>query len=190
MLEAVNGCVALAAMNAGAPQPTATGAVGFAICNPATKVSVKFNPVRATLPTAVFWMVKTNVVVPFNATFGAPNAFVRVGRGLTLTQAPVVLVPLVALLVTTARKLDSPPILAVPLVLLATGQVPIVGEADVVTLTSMVQAVAGVTIWRPVTEMLPDAGVAVTVPPLQLPANPFGVAMTKPSGRVSVKLNV
>ena len=50
----------------------------------------------------------------------------------TVTHAPVVLVPLVALLETEAVMLVSVPRLALPLVLLACGQTPTVGAAAVV----------------------------------------------------------
>jgi hypothetical protein len=109
----------------------------------------------------------------------------------TVTQAPVVLVPPpAALLVTAAVTLVVAEMLALPLVLLACGQVPVVGVGVVVTSTVIVQVVAGFTIWRLATVIVLAPPVAVTVPPEQVPPT-FGVAaIRKPAGRVSVKLKV
>ncbi len=85
--EAVKGCVALAAVNVGAPQFIEVGAGGLAMLMPEVRVSVKFWPVRATLPAAVLAIVKVSVVVPFTATFAAPKAFVKVGRDCTVKFA-------------------------------------------------------------------------------------------------------
>jgi hypothetical protein len=76
-----------------------------------------------------------------------------------------------------------------PFVLLASGQLPIVGAAAVVTSTVMVQVVAGFTIWRLVTTIVWASALAVTPPPVHVPPT-FGTAATlSPEGKVSVKLN-
>ena len=111
---------------------------------------------------------------------------------LTVTQAPVVLVPLVALLLTEAVMLVSVPRLPLPLVLLACGHTPTVGLAAVVTSTVRVQVVAGLVIWLLVMVMLPLPATAVREPPPRVQVPPtFGVgAITSPAGKVSVKLKV
>jgi hypothetical protein len=76
-----------------------------------------------------------------------------------------------------------------PLVLLAWGQVPTVGVAEVVMGTVMVQLVEAAAICLPVTTTEPVPGVAVTDPPAQVPPT-APVPTTRPAGKVSVKLNV
>lgn len=93
MLLAVNGCVALAAVNTGEPQFELDGAAGLVICSPACKVSVNDCPVCATLFVPVFAMAKVNVVVPFKAMSVAPNAFVSIGRDCTVKLAVFETVP-------------------------------------------------------------------------------------------------
>src|SRR6185436_19724168 len=110
----------------------------------------------------------------------------------TDTQAPVVLVPLVALLLTEAVMLVNVPRLPLPLVLLACGHTPTVGLAAVVTSTVNVQLVAGLVIWLLVMVMLPLPATAVREPPpsVQVPPTLGVAAITRPVGNVSVKLNV
>jgi hypothetical protein len=154
---------------------------------PAGNVSVK-EKVCVGLPESCV-TVKIKLVTPPTPRF-ALNALLTVGAAaFTVTQAPVVLVPLVALFVTAAVMLVRPEIALLPLVLFTCGHAPIVGVALVVTGTTIVHVVAGLTIWRPVTTMLLLPAVAVTPPPLQVPVTAPPVA-TKPAGKVSVKLNV
>jgi hypothetical protein len=75
------------------------------------------------------------------------KALVNTGvAAVTVTHAPVVLVPLVALLLTAAVMLVVALMLPVPLVLLACGQVPVVGVVLLVTGTMMVQLVCALVI--------------------------------------------
>lgn len=114
------------------------------------------------------------------------NAFVNTGTAaLTVTHAPVVLVPLVALLVTVGVMLVGAVMLALPLVLFTCGQLPNAGVELLVTGTMMVQVLAGFTIWRPATAMTLLPAVAVTVPPLQVPVTAPPLARS-PAGSVSV----
>ena len=162
---------------------------GVATTSPAGRVSVKLK-VWVGLP--VGWVtLKVRVCDP--PTVSAPaNALSTTGTAaLTVTQAPVVLVPPpAALLVTLAVALVNSDRLPLPLVLLACGHVPTVGDAAVVTRTVIVQAVAGLTICRLVTVIVPLPAVAVTLPPLQVPPTVDGLATTSPGGRESVKLKV
>ena len=88
----------------------------------------------------------------------------------TVTQAPALgVTPLVALGVIAAVILVVVPMLLFVLAFGANVQAPIVGVAEVVTDTMIVQDVAGLTIWRPATTMLPLPAAAVTVPPVQVP---------------------
>ena len=75
------------------------------------------------------------------------NAFVSTGTAaLTVTHAPVVLVPLLALLEIVDVMLAVAVIFELPLVLLTCGQLPNVGVALLVTGTMMVHVLAGFTI--------------------------------------------
>ena len=108
-----------------------------------------------------------------------------------MTHAPVVLVPPpAALFATLAVIFVVLPILALPLVLFAWGQVPTVGAAAVDTATSIVQLVSGLVICRFATAIIPLPAVAVTLPPVHDPPTVEGVATTNPDGRLSVKLKV
>ena len=81
------------------------------------------------------------------------------------------------------------PPLAAPFVLFACGHIPTVGTAAVVTSTVIVQVVAGFTICRPATVIVPDPAAAVTDPPVQVPPTFGTAATTRPAGRLSTKLN-
>ena len=72
--------------------------------------------------------------------------------------------------------------------LAAFGQLATVGVPEVVILTVIVQLVCTLVMVRLATTMLPLPAVAVTVPPAQVPPTTDGVAITRPAGRVSVKL--
>ena len=118
---------------------------GVAMTRPLGKVSVKLK-VCVGLPAGCV-TVKVMVWLPPMVRPPA-KVLLRLGvAAVTVTQAPVVLVPLVALLVTEAVRLVGVPRLVLPLVLLACGQTPTVALAAVVTLTVMVQLVWALVIW-------------------------------------------
>lgn len=165
-----------------------TAGVG-ASTNPAGSVSVKLKACVG-LPVGCV-TVKVRVDAP--PTVRSPEkALLTCGvAAVTVTQAPVVLVPPpAALLLTLAVMFVVALMLLVPFVLLACGQVPTVGAAAFATRTVMVQEVAGLTICRLVTVIVPLPAVAATLPPLQVPPTVEGEATTKPAGKVSAKLNV
>src|SRR5258708_18406358 len=140
--------------------------LGVAMINAPGKVSVKATPVSATVSGLV--MVKLSVVLLPTMILAAPNALAMDGGATTAIEAEAV-----------------PPVppsteVTLPVVLfLVPAVVP-------VTFTENVHDVLAARV-APVRLMLPDPAVAVMVPPLQLPTKPFGVATTKPAGKVSVK---
>ena len=116
-----------------------------AITSPDGSVSTKLTVWVGLLAGCV--SVKVSVLVPPTAMLAGLKALLNTGvAAITVTHAPVVLVPLVALLLTAALMLVVPLMLLVPLVLLACGQTPAVGVVLLVTGTMMVQVVAGLTI--------------------------------------------
>jgi hypothetical protein len=137
-----------------------------------------------------WFTVKVKFVVP-PMVRSAPNALLTVGlAAVTLTQAPALgVTPLVALGVMAAVILVAVLMLLLVFAFGAKVQAPVVGVAEVVTGTMMVQLVSGLTIWRPATTMLPLPATAVTVPPVQVPVTAAPLA-TKPAGKVSVNVNV
>lgn len=137
------------------------------------------------------WLtVKVKLVVP-PMTRSALKALFKVGLvAVTVTHAPALgVTPLVALGAITAVIFVVVPILLLVLAFGANVQAPTVGVAEVVIGTMIVQDVAGLTIWRPATTMLPLPAAAVTVPPVQVPVTAAPLA-AKPAGNVSVKVNV
>jgi hypothetical protein len=78
-------------------------------------------------------------------------------------------------------------IAAVAFVLAATGQAVVLGVAEAVTGTVIVQLVPAT--WRLETVIVFVPAVAVTVPPVQVPPVP-PAAIVRPAGKVSVKLKV
>ena len=154
---------------------------------PAGKVSVKVNVCVGLL--AGWVIVNVRSVLP-PTTKSPPNTLFTVGTAaFTVTHAPVVLVPLVALLVMAETIFVTLEIALLPLVLFACGHAPMVGVALTITGTIIVQVAAGLTIWRPATTILLLPAAAVTLPPLQVPIAAAPLA-TKPAGNVSVKLKV
>jgi hypothetical protein len=141
---------------------------GVEMTIPGGSVSVKLTPVSATALAAGFVMVKLSEVEPFSGRAATPNNFAIVGGVLTLTLAEAVL-PVPPLVELTA-----------PVVLV---KLP---EAIPVTFTEKVQEEL---IGRdaPTSDALPEPALAVIVPPPQVPINPFGVEITSPAGRLSVK---
>ena len=139
----------------------------------------------------VGWVtVKVRLVLPPTMR-SAANILLTVGTAaVTVTQAPALgVTPLVALGVITAVMFVVVLMLLFVLAFGASVQAPTDGAAAVVIGTMMVQVVAGLTIWRPVTTMLLLPAVAVTVPDVQVPVTAAPLA-TRPAGRVSVKLKV
>src|SRR5882724_622054 len=142
---------------------------GVAITRPAGKASVNATPVSATAFAPGLVMVKVSDVVPLRGTEAAPNALAIDGGATTLMLADAV-----------------PPIppsvdVTFPVVLFC------VPAAVPVTFTAKVHEVldASVAPDRLITFV---ACVAVIVPPPQLPVKPFGVEITRPAGKVSLKL--
>ncbi len=137
--------------------------------------------------------VNTSVVALPSVMLAAPKVLATDGAALTATQAPDPAGPaapppnaasaIAALILVTAL------ICALPLVLATCGQTPSAGVPDVVMLTVMVQVVCALVIVRPATVITLAPAVAVTLPPVQVPPTTDGVAITRPAGKVSVKLN-
>lgn len=114
-------------------------------------------------------IVKDSDVEPLSGIVAAPKAFVNVGAAMTFSVAVLLVKPV------------PPSVEAiVPVVLFfAPSLVP-------VTFTTIVQVLfAALDRADTLIEFAP--AVAVTVPPPQLFTKPFGVATTKPAGRLSVK---
>ncbi len=164
-------------------------AEGVATTRPAGKESVKLK-VWVGLPVGCV-TVNVNVWTPPTVRAPANDLSTAGTAALTVTHAPVTLVPPpAALFATLAVAFVSDERLALPFVLLACGQVPTVGDGADVTSTVIVQLVAGLTIWRPATLIVPLPAVAVIDPPEQVPPTVDGEATTIPAGKVSVKLKV
>ena len=164
---------------------------GVATTKPAGRVSVK---VKVWVGLPVGWAtVKVNVVLPPTGK-SAANALFTVGTaGVTVTHAPALgTTPLVALGVTAAVMLVVVLILLLVLAFGASVHAPTVGAAAVVTSTKSVQVCAGLVIWLLVNVIVLVPATAVRDPPpkVQVPPKLFGVAITRPAGNVSVKLNV
>ena len=141
---------------------------GVATVMPAGKVSVKATPERATAFVAGLVIVKDNVDVPFGTIVAGVNALEIEGGATMLTEADAV--P------------PTPPCADVtfPVVLFC------VPATVPVTFTLKVQeALAAIVAPDKLTMFVPC--VAVIPPPPQLPVRPFGVATTKPAGKVSAK---
>ena len=123
--------------------------------------------------------VKVKVLIPATAIVVGAKALVRIGVALpTVKHCAVTLLVIPAVPVT----------LAAALVLLACGQAPTVGAAAVVTSTVRVQTAVEAIVVLLVMVMLLEPATAVRLPAASkhVPPKPFGVAMTKPAGKVSV----
>jgi hypothetical protein len=119
--------------------------LGAATTSPVGSVSVKLYVWVGLL--AGWVTVNVSTLTPPTTMVVGANALVNTGTAaLTVTHAPVVLVPLVALLAIADVMLVTAVMFASPLVLLASGQVPNVGVVLLVTGTMMVQVLAGLTI--------------------------------------------
>src|SRR5260221_13795688 len=112
-------------------------------------------------------MVKVKLVDPFSGTLAAPNALMITGGATTVIEA--------------LEVFPTPPSVEVTCTLLffTVAVVPVTFTLNVQD--ALVARVA------PDRLTVPEPATAVIVPPPQLPVRPFGVATTKPAGRLSVK---
>jgi len=138
---------------------------GVATSNPAGSVSLNATPLRPIVFGLL--MVKLRLVLPFTGIEAALKALLMVGGLATVMLADAVL-PVPPLVEVTA-----------PVVLFFTP------EVVPVTFTEIEQELLIATVPVP-RATLPLPAAAVTVPP-QVLVSPFGVATTRPAGRVSVK---
>src|SRR6266849_1812902 len=111
-------------------------------------------------------MVKVNDVVPFSGMLATPNALMITGGPATVTLAFDVLPGPLSVAVTCTPLFCSP--IAVPC-----------------TFTLNVHEAPAARV-APARLAEPEPPVAVIVPPPHDPARPFGVATTRPAGRLSV----
>ena len=148
------------------PQPVLTRPLGVATVSPPGRLSVNAIPVSATLLFGLV-MVNVSVVLPFNGIVAAPKALLIDGGEATVTVAVLLATP-----VPPSVELGAPVVL-----FFAPEVVP-------VTFTMIVQLALAAS-EPPVRLTLPDPATAVMVP-VQVPPRPFGVATTRPAGRVSV----
>jgi hypothetical protein len=140
--------------------------LGVATMRPEGNVSEKPTPVSDE-PALVFDTVKVSVVLPFSDTLAAPKDFVIVGGATTVTEAFDVL-PAPAVVEVTETLLFLTPTV-VPVTFTEKTQEPLAASV------------------APERLALLDPAVAVIVPPPQTPLSPFGVATTRPEGKLSVK---
>jgi hypothetical protein len=138
---------------------------GVETTRPAGSVSLNATPVSATVVLG-FVMVKLKLVEPFSGMLAAPNALVIVGGPTTVMEALDVLPVPPSVEVTCTLLFFTPAV--VPCTLTTTVQLPL---AAIVPALRVIE---------------PEPAVAVTVP-LQVLLSPFGVATTRPAGRLSVK---
>jgi hypothetical protein len=140
--------------------------LGVEITSPAGSVSVKPTPVSD--PELELVMVKPRLVPPPTATFAAPNTLLIVG-GLTATVTPAV------------AAFPVPPLVEV------TGCVMLFFVPDVMAVTFTANVHEAFAANVPAVRLAEfDPAVTVGVPP-QVLARPLGVAISSPTGKVSVK---
>jgi hypothetical protein len=132
---------------------------------PAGNVSLKATPVAAIVE-LLFWMVKLSDVEPFSGMLAAPNALMITGAPTTVIEAFEVFPVPPSVEVTCTELFFTPAV--VPCTSMEKAQEPLGAKAPVASVTD------------------PAPAVAVTVPPQLLPLRLFGVATTKPAGKVSV----
>src|SRR5882724_12861454 len=139
---------------------------GVATTRPAGRLSVNAMPVSTMVLVAGLVMVKVKLVDPLRGIVNALNSLVMVGGDATVRLADAVF--------------PVPPLVEVtfPVVLFFTP------EVVPVTFTVKVQLLLAAMV-PPVSETLPEPATAVAVPPHVL-LKPFGVAITRPAGNVSV----
>ncbi len=138
---------------------------GVETTRPAGKVSLKPTPVSVVV-VLLFWIVKLSEVEPFSGIEAAPNALMMTGGPTTVIEAFDVLPVPPSVEVTWTLLFFTPAV------------VPC-------TFTETVQLALAASV-PPERLMLPDPATAVAVPP-QVLFSAFGVATTRPAGRLSVK---
>jgi hypothetical protein len=148
--------------------PPQTVAVAFATVSPVGNVSVKATPVSATVFAAGLVMVNVSEVVAFRAMLLGLNTLAIDGGATTLIEAEAV-----------------PPVppsveVTLPVVLFC------VPAAIPVTFTEKVQELLAAIV-PPLRLITLVPAVAVIVPAPHEPVRPFGVEITRPAGRVSLK---
>ena len=150
------------------PLQVLTKPFGVATTMPAGSASANATPVSATAFATGLAMVKVNEVVPFNGIVDAPKALAMEGGATTLSVAVLLVAPV-------------PPSVEVTLLVVLF----CVPAATPTMFTEKLQdAPAAKLAPARLTTLVPC--VAVTVP-LQEPARPFGVAITRPVGMLSLK---
>lgn len=142
---------------------------GVETIRPVGNVSLKPTPVSPTVLPAGLAIVKLKVADPFSGMLAAAKASLIIGGAATATEAEAVPPVPPSTEVTPPVMLFCAPA-AVPFTFAENVQEVFAPRAAPVKLTTPVPAVA------------------VIVPPPQVPANPLGVATTKPAGSVSLKL--
>lgn len=155
-----------AGANVGAPQPAVVAFGVAATSMPAGNASVKATPVRA-VPVFGFVIVNVSVLTPPTTIGFGENAFAIEGGATTLMLADAVPPVPPSVEVTLPVVLFCEPA-AVP-----------------VTFTENVHELLAAKL-APERLMMLVACVAVIVPPPHVPVRPFGVAMVKPAGNVSL----
>jgi len=138
---------------------------GVEMTRPAGSVSLNATPLSATVVFGLV-IVKVRLVEPFSGMLAAPKVLAMVGGATTVTEALEVLPVPPSVEVTCTLLFFTPAV--VPCTLTTTVQLPLAA------------------IVPPLRLIEPEPAVAVTVP-LQVLLNPFGVATTRPAGRLSVK---
>jgi hypothetical protein len=141
---------------------------GVATIIPAGKVSENATPVSAAVLAVGLVTVKVRAVIPLSAIPGTAKALLIIGGPSTDKPAEAVSpVPPCVEVIAPVTFVFAPPV--VPVTFTAKVQVALAARA------------------APESETVPDAAVAVKVPPPHEPVSPLGVATTKPAGKLSVK---
>src|SRR5437762_10007464 len=139
--------------------------LGVEITKPAGKVSLKPTPFSVVV-VLLFWMVNVNEVEPFNGIEAAPKALMITGGATTAILALAVLPVPPSVEVTCTLLFFTPAV--VPCTFTETVHETLVARVPADRLTE------------------PEPATAVAVPP-QVLLRPFGVATTRPAGKLSVK---
>ena len=148
--------------------PPQTAAVAFATVSPVGNVSVKATPVSATVFAAGLVMVNVSEVVAFRAMLLGLNTLAIDGGATTLIEAEAVPPVPPSVEVTFPVVLFCVPA-AIPVTFTENVQEPLAAIVPPFRLITLVPAVA------------------VIVPAPHVPVRPFGVEITRPAGRVSLK---
>src|SRR5262249_17722922 len=139
---------------------------GVETTRPAGSASVKPMPLSAAV-VLLFCTVNCRLVEPFNGMLAAPNALISTGGPTTVTEAFEVLPRPLWVAVTVTLLFLTPALVPWTLTL------------------KLHEAVAAIVPPDKLTVELPATAVMVPLP--QEPESPFGVATTRPAGRLSVK---